>query len=120
MSECTPLALQVRALCASTLLQFLLDYPLGAQRLQGHLQFLLANTAYEHETGRLAALGLLQQAVIKFPPEVGGHAASVMCAALCTDCGALLGVGRAGCTVREARHAAPWACGNRMMVNEGA
>ena len=40
--------------CAQILLQFLLDYPVGEKRLDSHLQFLLANLAYEHETGRLA------------------------------------------------------------------
>jgi hypothetical protein len=30
-------------------------------RLQGHVAFLLTNTAYEHETGRLQALEMLQQ-----------------------------------------------------------
>jgi hypothetical protein len=39
----------------------LLDYPLSPSRLQGHVAFLLTNTAYEHETGRLQALEMLQQ-----------------------------------------------------------
>ena len=42
---------------AQILLQFLLDYPVGEKRLDSHLQFLLANLAYEHETGRLAVRG---------------------------------------------------------------
>lgn len=50
-----------RATAAAALLQFLLDYPLSPARLQGHVAFLLTNTAYEHETGRLQALELLQQ-----------------------------------------------------------
>ena len=49
------------------LLQFLLDYPVGEKRLDSHLQFLLANLAYEHETGRLAAAGALEAVVAKFP-----------------------------------------------------
>lgn len=51
----------VRQLCAGTLLQFLLDYPTGPKRLQQHLQFLLTNLAYEHETGRQQALEMTQQ-----------------------------------------------------------
>jgi hypothetical protein len=50
-----------RATAAASLLQFLLDYPLSPSRLQGHVAFLLTNTAYEHETGRLQALEMLQQ-----------------------------------------------------------
>jgi len=38
-----------------------LDYPLSPSRLQAHLLFLLTNTAYEHEEGRLQALEMLQQ-----------------------------------------------------------
>lgn len=51
----------MRATAASALLQFLLDYPLSPGRLQGHLLFLLTNTGYEHEEGRLQALEMLQQ-----------------------------------------------------------
>ncbi len=50
----------MRAQCAGILLQFLLDYPLGAKRLGHHLQFLVANLGYEHEAGRGAALGMIQ------------------------------------------------------------
>jgi hypothetical protein len=51
----------VRATAAAALLQFLLDYPLSPSRLQGHMVFLLTNTSYEHEEGRLQALEMLQQ-----------------------------------------------------------
>ena len=50
----------MRSLCSATLLQFLLDYPLGPKRLAQHLAFLAANLSYEHETGRLAVLETLQ------------------------------------------------------------
>ena len=52
------------------LLQFLLDYPVGEKRLDSHLQFLLVNLAYEHETGRLAASGALEAVVARFPPTL--------------------------------------------------
>ncbi|KAL6760906.1 armadillo-type protein [Haematococcus lacustris] len=60
----------VRAVCASSLLQFLLDYPLGPARLGQHLAFLATNLAYEHEPGREQVLEMLQQVVAKFPADV--------------------------------------------------
>ncbi|GFH23333.1 uncharacterized protein HaLaN_20932, partial [Haematococcus lacustris] len=60
----------VRAVCASCLLQFLLDYPLGPARLGQHLAFLATNLAYEHEPGREQVLEMLQQVVAKFPADV--------------------------------------------------
>ena len=51
----------MRQLCAASLLQFLLDFPVGPRRLQQHLQFLLANLSYEHEEGRLEVTAFLQQ-----------------------------------------------------------
>ncbi|KAK9818396.1 hypothetical protein WJX72_012002 [[Myrmecia] bisecta] len=57
----------IRQLCSSVFLQFLLDYPLGEKRLQQHLQFIVTNLAYEHESGREAALDMLQTVIVKFP-----------------------------------------------------
>lgn len=51
----------MRATASAALLQFLLDYPLSPSRLQGHMVFLLTNTGYKHEEGRLQALDMLQQ-----------------------------------------------------------
>ncbi len=50
----------IRQLCASVLLQFLLDYPVGDRRLQQHLHFIITNLSYEHETGREAAIEMLK------------------------------------------------------------
>ena len=50
----------IRQLCASVLLQFLLDYPVGDRRLQQHLHFVITNLSYEHETGREAAIEMLK------------------------------------------------------------
>lgn len=61
---------QIRQLSASVLLQFLLDYPLGKKRLDQHLQFLLTNTSYEHESGRVAVLDMLTVMIEKFPVEI--------------------------------------------------
>lgn len=60
----------VRSMCSSTLLQFLLDYPLGPKRLAQHLSFLTANLAYEHESGRMAVLDTLGAVIHKFPSSV--------------------------------------------------
>lgn len=43
---------------------------MGEKRLEAHLQFLLTNLAYEHETGRAAAIATLAAAVEKFPAPV--------------------------------------------------
>eukprot|EP00890_Picochlorum_soloecismus_P003078 jgi/Picsp_1/3771/NSC_06606-R1_u3 snornp protein utp20 len=61
---------QARQLSSSTLLQFLLDYPLGSKRMEHHLQFLLINLNYEHETGRKASLDMLETIIMKFPQEI--------------------------------------------------
>ncbi|GIL90429.1 hypothetical protein Vretifemale_18038, partial [Volvox reticuliferus] len=60
----------VRNACGVALLQFLLDFPLGPQRLKQHMGFLLANLEYEYESGRLQVLDMLEQVVAKFPVEV--------------------------------------------------
>ena len=53
----------VRQLCSSVLLQFLLDYPVGDRRLQQHLHFVITNLSYQHETGRVAAIDMLNVSV---------------------------------------------------------
>ncbi|GFR52617.1 hypothetical protein Agub_g15133, partial [Astrephomene gubernaculifera] len=63
-------AAPVRTCCGVALLQFLLDFPLGPQRLKQHVAFLLANLEYEYESGRLQVLDMLAQVVGKFPLEV--------------------------------------------------
>ena len=58
----------MRQLCSSTLLQFLLDYPLGDKRFQAHMHKLVANLSYEHESGRLAGIDFLAVLTSKLPP----------------------------------------------------
>jgi U3 small nucleolar RNA-associated protein 20 len=60
----------VRQLCSQTLLQFLLDFPLGQRRLQQHLEFLASNLAYEHPSGREAALEMIHATIVKFPEQL--------------------------------------------------
>ena len=50
----------MRAQCSGMLLQFILDYPLGTKRLQHHLQFLITNLSFEHESGRQAAVDTIK------------------------------------------------------------
>lgn len=66
----TSQALPIRQQCGQVLLQFLLDYPLGAKRLQQHLDFLVANLSYEHTSGREAVLEMLHVIILKFPSTV--------------------------------------------------
>jgi U3 small nucleolar RNA-associated protein 20 len=64
---CDVLATQspsVRMQCSTILLQFLLDYPLGTKRLQHHLNFLVSNLSYEHESGRETTLHTLKASTI--------------------------------------------------------
>ncbi|KAA1117820.1 U3 snoRNP protein [Puccinia graminis f. sp. tritici] len=57
---------QVREICRSIFLQFLLDYPQGKGRLSGSLQFLVKNLAYQHESGRQSVLEILNAINMKF------------------------------------------------------
>ena len=50
----------MRQQCSGMMLQFVLDYPLGARRLQHHLQFLITNLSFEHESGRQAAVDTIK------------------------------------------------------------
>ncbi len=50
----------MRQQCSGMMLQFILDYPLGARRLQHHLQFLITNLSFEHESGRQAAVDTMK------------------------------------------------------------
>jgi hypothetical protein len=58
-----------RQRCSSVLLQFLLRYPLGPERLQQHLEHFVKNLQYAYADGRLAVLDMLHAVVLKFPKE---------------------------------------------------
>lgn len=60
----------MRQLCSQAVLLFLLDYPLSPKRIKQHLNFILENLAYEHESGRLSAIEMLGTVVAKFPDGV--------------------------------------------------
>ncbi len=57
---------QVREVCRSLYLQFLLDYPQGQLRLKNQLSFLASNLSYKFESGRLSVLELLRAVNSKF------------------------------------------------------
>jgi hypothetical protein len=60
-----------RQLASSTMLAFLLDYPLGKKRLDHHVEFLLSNLGYEHsEGGRAEVCDILSHVARKFPTEI--------------------------------------------------
>ena len=76
---------QVRDVCRSLFLQFLLDYPQGKGRLQNQLHFLAKNLAYPGESGRLSVLELLGAVLTKFSPEVVRQHAELFFVALVMD-----------------------------------
>ena len=57
---------QVREVCRSLYLQFLLDCPQGEKRVRNQLQFLASNLSYKFESGRLSVLELLRAVLAKF------------------------------------------------------
>lgn len=66
----TAQAAQVREVCRSIYLQFLLDYPQGKGRLSKSLEFLVKNLSYEHESGRESVLELLNAITNKIGTEL--------------------------------------------------
>jgi U3 small nucleolar RNA-associated protein 20 len=66
----------------SLLLQFLLDYPQGAGRLQTTLAFFARNLSYEHASGRSSVLELLQALVTKFDSALMAKYAEMLFVAL--------------------------------------
>ena len=60
----------IRTSAASLFLLFLLDYPVGAKRMQHHLTFLITNLAYPVASGRLQVLTMLESVVVRFPQRV--------------------------------------------------
>ena len=61
---------QVREICRSLYLSFLLDYPQGQGRLRSQLEFLAKHLAYESESGRRSVLDILGAIMSKFSTDV--------------------------------------------------
>jgi len=60
----------VRDVCRSIYLQFLLDYPQGRGRLKTSLTFLVKNLSYQYDSGRLSVLELLSAILSKFATQL--------------------------------------------------
>jgi len=65
----------VRQQCCQIVMQFLIEYPMGKQRLEDHLKQMILNIKYEYEEGRLSAIGLVGALINKLPtPMIEEHA----------------------------------------------
>lgn len=60
----------IRLLSSQIFLQYLIDYPMGKQRMDAHLHQIVLNMKYEYEEGRLSAIDLLSSVIQKFPLPV--------------------------------------------------
>lgn len=59
----------IRDLCRQCYIQFLLTYPHGPVRMRKQMAYLVNNLSYEHETGRISVLDLIQLIARKFSEE---------------------------------------------------
>ncbi|KAL7543114.1 hypothetical protein ACHAXR_013072, partial [Thalassiosira sp. AJA248-18] len=60
----------IRLQSSQIFLQYLIEYPMGEQRMGNHLHQIVLNIKYEYEEGRLSAIDLLSSVIQKFPPPV--------------------------------------------------
>jgi len=60
----------IRLASSQIFLQYLIDYPMGKQRMDNHLHQIVLNIKYEYEEGRLSAIDLFSSVIQKFPLPV--------------------------------------------------
>jgi len=48
-------------------MQYLIEYPMGKQRLESHMKQMILNIKYEYEDGRISALDLISAVINKLP-----------------------------------------------------
>jgi len=64
----------IRLQSSQIFLQYLMEYPMGKQRMDNHLHQIVLNIKYEYEEGRLSAIDLISSVIQKFPlPVLEGH-----------------------------------------------
>ena len=59
-----------RRTAGQVFLQYLLDYPMNDNRRKHHLEFVIKNCDFAHETGRLSMLELILSVLRKFPEDI--------------------------------------------------
>lgn len=69
---------ELRKNCAQILLQFLLDYPLGARKVQHYVEYLLISLKYGHSEGRMSIISALHSLILKFPKPILNDTAEVI------------------------------------------
>lgn len=52
---------------AKIFMQYLIEYPMGKQRIENHLKQIVLNAKYEFESGRVSALELVHAVILKLP-----------------------------------------------------
>ena len=60
----------VRQQASQIFLQYLIEYPMGNQRIEQHLKQIVLNIKYEYEEGRLSALELVRATLVKLPTPI--------------------------------------------------
>jgi U3 small nucleolar RNA-associated protein 20 len=59
-----------RRVAGQVFLQYLLDYPMNDSRRKHHLEFVIQNCDFSHESGRLSMLELILSVLRKFPSDI--------------------------------------------------
>jgi U3 small nucleolar RNA-associated protein 20 len=60
----------LRQICSTIFVRFLLDYPMSEEKLEHHIKQVVANISYEYEDGRLSSQMMLFSVLEKLPNEL--------------------------------------------------